>query len=73
MKSWLIPLLFVSTLVANRTENLLMNIFQPQGDACSKRPLVIFMHGGWMQGGGRGDETGTAQQFAKRGFVYPHP
>ncbi|MDB5047847.1 MAG: hypothetical protein JWO30_918 [Fibrobacteres bacterium] len=56
-------------LFANRVENLLMNIFQPSGDACTKRPLVLFMHGGWMQGGGRGDETGTAQQFAKRGFV----
>jgi hypothetical protein len=53
----------------NRQETLMMNIFQPDGDACAKRPLVIFMHGGWMQGGGRNDENGTCQRFAKQGYM----
>jgi dienelactone hydrolase len=53
----------------NRQETLMMNIFQPDGDACAKRPLVIFMHGGWMQTGDRNGETGTCQRFAKQGYV----
>lgn len=53
----------------NRQETLLMNIYQPAGDACVKRPLIIFMHGGWMQGGDHNGENGTAEQFAKRGYV----
>lgn len=53
----------------NRVENLLMDIFQPNTDACVKRPLIIYMHGGWFQTGDRHGEDGTCQQFAKRGFV----
>ena len=53
----------------NRVDKLLMNVFQPKGDPCSKRPLVLFMHGGWMQSGDHNGENASAEQFAKRGFV----
>jgi pimeloyl-ACP methyl ester carboxylesterase len=53
----------------NRVDKLLMNVFQPKGDPCSKRPLVLFMHGGWMQSGDHNGENESAEQFAKRGFV----
>lgn len=53
----------------NRVDKLLMNVFQPKGDPCSRRPLVLFMHGGWMQAGDHNGENESAEQFAKRGFV----
>ena len=53
----------------NRQENLLLDIFQPANDICTKRPLVIFMHGGWMQSGDRKGESGSNRRFAKRGYV----
>lgn len=54
---------------ANALERLAADVFQPVGDTCLKRPLVIFMWGGGFQGGQRQDETGDCQNFAKRGFV----
>ncbi len=56
-------------LFANRIENLMMDVYQPAPDACAKRPLIIFMHGGWFQTGDRKAEAGTCRQFARRGFV----
>lgn len=56
-------------LFSDRLDDLKMNVYQPAGDACTKRPLVIFMHGGWMQGGDHNGENGSADQFARRGFV----
>ena len=53
----------------NNTETLSTDVFQPEGDTCTKRPLVIFMWGGGFQGGTRQGETGDCQNFAKRGFV----
>ncbi|GEM_PF-1929923 len=54
---------------SNNTENLFTDIFQPNNDTCTKRPLVIFMWGGGFQGGNRQGENGDCQNFAKRGFV----
>jgi hypothetical protein len=53
----------------NAVETLSADVFQPTGDTCTRRPLVIFMWGGGFQGGQRQDETGDCQNFAKRGFV----
>jgi para-nitrobenzyl esterase len=53
----------------NRVENLLADIFQPSTDNCAKRPLIIFMHGGWFQTGDRHGEDDDCRHFAKRGFV----
>ncbi|MDB5051076.1 MAG: hypothetical protein JWO30_4147 [Fibrobacteres bacterium] len=53
----------------NASVNLFMDVFEPVGDSCTKRPLIIFMWGGGFKTGTRKDETGTCQQFAKRGFT----
>ena len=53
----------------NRVENLFTDIFRPNNDTCTRRPLVIFMWGGGFQGGTRQGENGSCQNFAKRGFV----
>jgi hypothetical protein len=59
----------VNPLHNNADEKLFTDIFQPNNDTCTKRPLVIFMWGGGFQTGQRQDETGDCQNFAKRGFV----
>ncbi|MDB5049186.1 MAG: hypothetical protein JWO30_2257 [Fibrobacteres bacterium] len=53
----------------NAVENLFTDVFQPNGDTCTKRPMVIMLWGGGFQGGKRQDENGDCQNFAKRGFV----
>src|SRR5437879_956527 len=53
----------------NQTVNLFLDIFEPAGDTCTKRPLIIFLWGGGFQTGTRKDEAGDCQQFAKRGYV----
>jgi hypothetical protein len=53
----------------NNTENLFTDVFQPNNDTCSKRPLIIFLWGGGFQSGTRQGENGDCQNFAKRGFV----
>jgi para-nitrobenzyl esterase len=51
--------------------NLLLDVYQPTGDAETNRPVIIFIHGGSFVGGSK---TGTdvvplAQEFAKKGYV----
>lgn len=53
----------------NAMENLFTDVFQPNGDTCTKRPMVIMLWGGGFQGGQRQNETGDCQNFARRGFV----
>jgi acetyl esterase/lipase len=53
----------------NAVETLSTDIFQPNNDTCTKRPLVIMMWGAGFQGGSRQGENGDCQNFAKRGFV----
>ena len=50
---------------------LRMDIYQPQGDTLSKRPVIIFCFGGGFVNGSRdaADMVALAQTFAKRGFV----
>lgn len=51
--------------------NLFMNIFQPQGDTTSKRPVVIVCFGGGFVTGSKDHWSIRliAQQLARRGFV----
>ena len=53
--------------------NLLMDIYEPQGDTMSSRPVVVVMHGGaFAEGvGGRDDafSAATAAYLASKGFV----
>lgn len=50
---------------------LLLDIYQPEGDVESRRPMVMLVHGGGFTGGGKAGENfqtwGT--ELARRGFV----
>jgi para-nitrobenzyl esterase len=50
---------------------LLVDIYEPSGDAESSRPLIIFMHGGTFIAGSKdGDDVKPlAEMFAKKGYV----
>jgi len=51
--------------------NLLLDLYEPTGDAETNRPVIIFIHGGSFVGGSKtgNDVVPLAQAFAKRGFV----
>ncbi len=52
-------------------QTLTMDIYQPTGDAETKRPLIIWAHGGSFQTGSSadGDVVALSQAFAKKGYV----
>ena len=62
---------FTKTTVTYSSTNQQMDIYQPQGDTASQRPVIVFAHGGSFIGGDRNESTVTslAQRFAKRGYV----
>lgn len=51
------------------TENLLMDIYEPMDDTASKRPLIIWCHGGGFMGGTRNGFASHAKNNAKYGYV----
>ena len=53
------------------TSNLLMDIYQPTGDALSQRPVIIFAHGGGFSNGDKtvDDMTAYCDTFARKGYV----
>jgi hypothetical protein len=55
----------------NQLTNLLMDVYEPQDDTASLRPIIFFVHGGSFIGGDRGDQqiNKTAEFFAKKGYV----
>lgn len=55
----------------NSPQTLKMNIYQPVGDTSSKRPLLVFAHGGSFINGTRNnpDVTYLCEEFTKRGYV----
>ena len=55
----------------NQLTNLLMDVYEPQGDTATLRPIIFFVHGGSFIGGDRGDQqiNKTAEFFAKKGYV----
>ena len=50
---------------------LIMDIYQPTGDTVSKRPLIVWAHGGSFIGGSKtnSDVLELATHFAKMGYV----
>lgn len=52
-------------------QELLLDFYQPVGDALSFRPLLIWIHGGAFVGGKRSDLKAQVMgnEFAKRGYV----
>lgn len=55
----------------NHLTNLLMDVYEPQNDTATLRPIIFFIHGGSFIGGGRGDQdiNKTAEFFTKKGYV----
>lgn len=48
---------------------LIMDIYEPEGDNLTDRPVIILAHGGYFIFGGRGEMADLCQYFAKRGYV----
>ena len=49
--------------------DLKLDIYQPRGDTATKRPAIMWMHGGFWVGGNKGDMASWAIDSAKRGYV----
>jgi acetyl esterase/lipase len=48
---------------------LKLDLYQPAGDAVSRRPVVIWVHGGGFSTGDKSDGADWATAFARRGYV----
>jgi len=67
----IIPDVFYATgIYANGQKlNLVMDIYQPDGDTVEKRPVIVLAHGGGFIQGSKADMAYSCTQFAKKGFV----
>lgn len=52
-----------------RTVDLKMDIYQPVGDTLARRPVVMWMHGGWFIFGDKSSISPYAEASARRGYV----
>ncbi len=52
-----------------KTENLLLDIYEPNDDGTELRPLIIFVHGGSFVGGSKEVYTENAISLAKKGYL----
>lgn len=50
-------------------DSLWIDIYTPIGDKNTKRPVMLFIHGGGFSGGNYKDVTAQAKAFAQRGFI----
>jgi dienelactone hydrolase len=50
-------------------ESLLLDLYQPSGDAELLRPVVVWVHGGSFQFGHKGETAEFARRSARSGFV----
>lgn len=55
----------------NSSTTLRLDLYEPEGDTHTNRPLMIMIHGGSFLGGSKssGDMVYMAENFAKRGYV----
>ena len=55
----------------NNTINLMMDIYQPQGDTSTNRPVILLAHGGSFSAGTKNDpdQVYFATELAKKGYV----
>lgn len=53
------------------TENLTLDVYEPQGDALAERPLIVFAHGGSFVSGNKTspDIVTLCNKYAKLGYV----
>jgi len=56
---------------SGQSQDLKLDIYMPKNDTASKRPLIIWVHGGSFVSGSKDNAeiVPFAQRFAKRGFV----
>lgn len=54
---------------ANANVNLLMDIYEPEGDAVAARPVVILAHGGSFITGDKSSMKDYCELLAKKGYV----
>jgi len=52
-----------------KTENLLLDVYEPNDGGAENRPLIIFVHGGSFHAGSKSDYGQNAINFAKKGYV----
>lgn len=55
--------------LGNRVEALKLDLYLPAGDGCAKRPVILFIHGGWFQTGDRKGDAELCRRFARMGFA----
>lgn len=55
----------------SNTVNLMMDIYQPQGDTSTNRPVILLAHGGSFSAGTKNDadQVYFATELAKKGYV----
>lgn len=55
----------------SNTVNLMMDIYQPQGDTSTSRPVILLAHGGSFSAGTKNDadQVYFATELAKKGYV----
>ena len=53
------------------TQDLKLDVYQPTGDTNTKRPAIVWVHGGGFSGGNRtsGEIVAQATNMAKKGYV----
>lgn len=61
----------VSKQYTGTTQTLTLNFYEPANDTASKRPLIIFAHGGSFIAGTKDDQdvTELCQRFARKGYI----
>ena len=48
---------------------LTLDVYRPAGDSATRRPAVMWMHGGFFSGGDKSHGERIATDYAKRGYV----
>jgi para-nitrobenzyl esterase len=56
---------------AGRTVTLKLDVYEPAGDTVSRRPAIVWVHGGSFRGGSKSSRelVDEASTFARKGFV----
>lgn len=56
---------------SGRMQNIMMDVYEPQNDTASLRPLIVFQHGGayWTGTKDYQSQIAMGNEFAKRGYV----
>ena len=58
-----------NTTMNNVQQDLFMDVYEPAGDTATKRPLILYIHGGGFYQGSRQEGIGLCMLFAYKGFV----